>query len=167
MPNNESLFAISFDRLMSGEGPLSVMGLSGNALLRIEVNSTPNGKSFCIFMPPAKSPLLAVVCQSPSSHGSPVAIFKEGNVKFGEVVAQGNQYRLIVGSALAIWMAFDRGTGTLNLHDGSSNVTIAAASRTEPTDYSNEKHLEVCVNPGVDGVLVLCCVLAVFFPWTE
>jgi len=166
MPNNEAVFAISFKKLTQGQD-LSVMGLSGQALLRMAVDKDISGRRRTnVLMPPAKSPTLASVTPRDGT-GLPCEVFDGSEQKFGVVVETGTIYHLLLGNSTtpALWLAFDQSKGALNLHNCVDNAVIATASRADPTDFEGEEHMEIYVHPGVDGVLVLCCVFAITFPW--
>jgi len=165
MHNNEAMFAIPSSQLSSGTGPLQVMGLSGHALLRADVKSDGNGKKLNILMPPAKSPVLASVQMS----GGGAFEVSTGKEAFGAIrrAPDGAYWLTLLGSNTPMISFTVDGGGKMSIVAAGSGAEIARSYPAQPNSLDGQDHIEVIVRPGVDGVLVLCCVFAVHLNWNQ
>lgn len=166
LPHCEAWFAVSFDKLIEAAGEFNILGLSGNPLLRASVTKKEAEETLVlnISMTPARSPTLAKVEASSTGSSDIMTIHGGGGNSFGELQPAGSlQYALVCEGATMLIIALHPG-GQMQIHstiDGTQGSCIARASRcVESGFYSGSEHLEVRVNPGVDAVLILCCVLS-------
>lgn len=166
LPHCEAWFAVSVEKLMEGVGSFDVLGLSGNPLLRATVRHTGQGRCIEVSMTPASSPTLASI-GAPSMAamgGAPPAleVHAAGGCPYGELrPSRGGGYSLTCKGEEVVLLASDPQTGRLLLYAPGERVPLACAARCTESAFCGEQYLEVRVNPGVDAVLVLCCVLAV------
>lgn len=165
MPHCEAWFAVSMERLMEGAGSFDILGLSGAALLRATVLHSAEGSRIIeMSMTPARSPTLASI-GVPGPGFSSLQVCGAGGAPYGELQpSPGPQgrYSLTIGNAEVMSIVSEAQGGRLLLYVPGSASPLGTVSRgTEGDFFHGAEHLEVCVNPGVDAVLVLCCVLAV------
>jgi len=168
MPHCETWLGVGFDQLMDTEGTFGVLGVSGTPLLYVSVgNGGPDGgKTVCVSLTPSRIPLLATISSPPvdSRGGAAPAEIRGGSGQpYGELRCSSlGKYSLICAGVPVIYLSFDSTSGKLLLHSAVDSALVAHASRCTESDYFGRgEHLEVRASPGVDGVLVLCCVLSV------
>lgn len=164
LPHCEAWFAVSWDKIATSAQSFEFFGLSGKALLRAQVNFGSNSmRKISISMTPARSPTLG---SCSGGTGSSMEVRGAADKPYGELRRRQipGQFSLVHSSngEEVVNMTFEPPPSNhliLRAVDGSP---IAAASRCVESDFfSGIEHLEVRVNPGVDAVLVLCCVLGV------
>jgi hypothetical protein len=147
---------------MSLEGELGIVGLSGSTLLRAAVKTVGSQRTLEISLPEANSFPVAAPCATVGSAEPGARSFDLRGLNgayYGtlEVRRSGGCYVVRDGITVIII------DGTL---DGphltiQSGQGIALASTRVSTDlFGGEEYVEVRVEPGVDIVLVLSCVLA-------
>jgi len=170
LPHCEAWFAVSFghlDTVQSGE--FDLYGLSGKPLLRANVAANANATGrVSISMKPPKSPTLgSVTCQVGADGRKQMSIAGKKDVIYGELINQGGpgsmDFVLIHQGTQVVRLMFDPSSGQLMLVAASAGTQLACASKCVSTEYDdifhNQDHLEVRVNPGVDAVLALLCVM--------
>lgn len=162
LPHCEAWFAVSWDKIVPAGPSLEFYGLSGKALLRATVTTGANGtRKIGISMTPVRSPTLG---SCSGGNGSPIQVHGAADKPYGELRQRqaAGQFTLVHHSNGEEVVALSFGPGPSNhliltAVDGSP---LAAASRCIESDFfSGIEHLEVRVHPGVDAVLMLCCVL--------
>jgi len=168
LPHCEAWFAVSIEKLMEGQGSFDVLGLSGNPLLRATIKGEPSiGRTVEISMTPSRSPTLASIGapENPARQSGPPALEVRGTggKHYGDLRPSGvGCFSLFTETHEVLQLSNDKSTGQLLLYIPADSNPIAKAARcVESTFFSGVEHLEVRVNPGVDAVLVLVCVLAV------
>lgn len=160
MPHCEAWFSISVERLMQGPGSFEILGMSGTALLRAELLHTDaGGREVMIAMTPVASPILASVA---ASRGSANLVLRGADGKvYGEIrpaAGFSGQYSLVISETEVLGVSFEAHSGRIAIFNPATRSTLATASRGRDLDSGTEI-VEVCVDPGVDAVLILCCVL--------
>jgi len=168
LPNCEVRVGIPMHELgrITSEGDLNIVGLSGNPLLRAALRKTEAGRTLEISMPEPRSAPRAIVGPSfkevvgMQGKSRAVQILGMKGAFYGmlEMRSSGACYVIKDGqTVLAIDGDSDKLHLTINSGLGSQLATVTCSS--EP--FHGAEHLEVRVQPGVDTVLVLACVLAV------
>jgi len=150
---------------ITSEGDLSIVGLSGNPLLRAALRKTEAGRTLEISMPEPRSapraivgPCVQEVIGSGKSRAVPILGMKGAFYGMLEMRSTGACYVIKDGqTVLVIDGDTDKLHLTINSGLGSQLATVTCSS--EPFDGA--EHLEVRVQPGVDTVLIMACVLAV------
>lgn len=162
MPHCETWLGVAFDRLMEQEGTFGILGVSGTPLLYATKTSAnaDGAKSIIISLTPSRMPLLATMSGGP---GSPPEIRAGSGHPYGVLQPSGNsQYSLVCGGYPVMAVMLDVGSGKLLMQSVADRAIVGHAARCKQSDYfEHGEHLEVRASPGVDAVLVLCCVLGV------
>eukprot|EP00403_Amphidinium_massartii_P010438 CAMPEP_0178422992 /NCGR_PEP_ID=MMETSP0689_2-20121128/27461_1 /TAXON_ID=160604 /ORGANISM="Amphidinium massartii, Strain CS-259" /LENGTH=493 /DNA_ID=CAMNT_0020044577 /DNA_START=81 /DNA_END=1558 /DNA_ORIENTATION=- len=165
LPHAEARFVIKMESLMKGEGAFEILGLSGRPLLKATVRSMDGGarRFVDLSMTPARSPTLASAGVFPSGHssaGPSLKVLGAGGAPYGELRQPASgRYSLVVDGDETL--SSESSNGQLLFYN-PAGTNIATASRgSSPGVLDGTEHLEVRAIPGVDSILVLCCVLAV------
>eukprot|EP00448_Togula_jolla_P000143 CAMPEP_0170608922 /NCGR_PEP_ID=MMETSP0224-20130122/21844_1 /TAXON_ID=285029 /ORGANISM="Togula jolla, Strain CCCM 725" /LENGTH=415 /DNA_ID=CAMNT_0010934183 /DNA_START=117 /DNA_END=1364 /DNA_ORIENTATION=+ len=167
LPHSEAWFAVSFEKLQqASSGAFELFGLSGKPLLKVVPNISSDGRrSFTIAMTPARSPILGAVLAARAGTSASMQLKAGPGKHVGDLHPQSSspgRYCLVTNNAEVITLNFDLGSCSLLVTSVGEGSTVALASRCSDSDFfKNTDHLQVRVNPGVDPVLVLCCVLGV------
>lgn len=167
LPHCEAWFAIAFKDLEQSSGSFDFFGLSGKALLRAQIQQDAGGGgSVSICMKPSKSPTLGKLTLQASGSGKPNHMQVSGKSgHYGEYRSTGPmQFSMICntpeGLKEVLKLNFDESTSQLILAAAAGGEQLACASRCVQSEFfTNVEHLEVRVNPGVDAVLALLCVI--------
>jgi len=116
-------------------------------------------------MPPAKSPVLASVQMS----GGGAFEVSTGKEAFGAIrrAPDGAYWLTLLGSNTPMISFTVDGGGKMSIVAAGSGAEIARSYPAQPNSLDGQDHIEVIVRPGVDGVLVLCCVFAVHLNWNQ
>lgn len=157
--HSEAWLSISMQHLTRGPGSFEIVGWSGAALLRAEVlRMECGGREVRLALTQEASPTLASVAVSRGS----AALRGVGGQSYGELrPAAAGAHGLFIGEREVLgvspspWWGW---SGRRILFAPGSASELATASRRWDSDRGVEQ-LEVWVNPGVDAVLVLCCLL--------
>lgn len=168
MPHCEIWLGVGYEQLVQGEGTSGILGMSGTPLLYATVgNGGPaGGRSVCIALTPSRIPLLATISApavDPRGGVPAPEIRGDSGQKYGVVTPTSKgQYSLICEGTPMIYLNFDNKSGRLLLYSAVDSALVAHASRCSKSDYFTAgEHLEIRASPGVDAVLILCCVLSV------
>lgn len=146
------------------EGELNIVGISGNPLLRAALRTSEAGRSLEISMTDPKSLPRATVGPMPTSHDQQksraVQIFGVKGKPYGtlEMRSSGQCYVLKDGQTVLI---IDGDNERMHLQIKSGYGYELASATCSSETFGGIEHLEIRVQPGVDTVLVLACVLAV------
>lgn len=166
LPHCEAWFAVSWDKIANAAPSFEFFGLSGKALLRAQVTVATSGtRRVGISMTPVRSPTLG---SCSGGNGGPIEVRGAADKTYGEIQRRQNagQFALVHQSngEEVVTMSFEPPPSNHLILKAIDGSPIAAASRCVESDFfSGIEHLEVRVNPGVDAVLVLCCVLSIIF----
>lgn len=168
MPVCEARFGIPMFELaqLSSEGDLSIVGLSGNALLRAVVRRIGNTRTLEIGMPePGSAPRATIAPSTQEISGGQqgsraLEIRGMRGAFYGilEMRASGACYVIKDGQAV---LTIDGDAESLQLSIKSSVGLPLASVRCSAEPFRGVDHVEIRVEPGVDTVLVLAVVLAV------
>lgn len=169
LPNCEVRVGVPMHELgkINHEGELSVVGLSGNPLLRANLRKTEAGRLLEISMPDPRSAPRAVVGPSIQDVVRPdrtrsraVRICGMKDLFYGilEMRSTGACYVIKDGQTVLI---IDGDSESLQLAIKSGDGVPLAAVTCSSEPFGGSEHLEIRVQPGVDTVLVLACVLSV------
>eukprot|EP00418_Pyrodinium_bahamense_P039831 CAMPEP_0179196344 /NCGR_PEP_ID=MMETSP0796-20121207/97627_1 /TAXON_ID=73915 /ORGANISM="Pyrodinium bahamense, Strain pbaha01" /LENGTH=463 /DNA_ID=CAMNT_0020900743 /DNA_START=111 /DNA_END=1502 /DNA_ORIENTATION=+ len=170
LPVCEAHFAVAVPALAamdeSGGGSLDVVGLSGNPLLRAAARQVPGGRLLEVAMAHPGSQPRATIGPRPQdaegSGGLPQAtqeIRGTGGSVYGLLEARSSTCYAVTRSGrelLAIRGASD--SLELSVSVGERQVADVTCSG---ENFGGVPHLELKVQPGIDAVLVLSCVLAI------
>jgi hypothetical protein len=146
------------------EGELNIVGISGNPLLRAALRTSEAGRSLEISMTDPKSLPRATVGPMPTSQDQQksraVQIFGVKGKPYGtlEMRSSGQCYVLKDGQTVLI---IDGDNERMHLQIKSGYGYELASATCSSETFGGIEHLEIRVQPGVDTVLVLACVLAV------
>jgi len=169
LPNCEVRVGVSMHELgkMSSEGELTIVGLSGNPLLRATLTKTEAGRTLAISMPEPRSAPRAIVGPTfqevvgPSKQKSrAVQICGMKGAFYGmlEMRSSGACYVIKDGQTVLI-IDGDSDSLQLSIKSGEGLPLASVTCSSEP--FGGAEHVEIRVQPGVDTVLVLACVLSV------
>lgn len=156
------MFKITQVRL---ESELGIVGLSGNHLLSASVRKAGRRRLLEISMPEAGVAPLATIAPNIQNANRPDDGFLEirgsGGSFYGmlEMRATGDCHVTKDGITM---LTVDGDTSSLQLRVMSGGGTLLASARSSTEFLGGGEHLDIRVGPGVDTVLVLACVLAVF-----
>lgn len=171
LPNCEVRVGVPMHELgkfgAEGTGELTIVGLSGNPLLRASLRKSEAGRTLEVSMPEPRSAPRAIV--GPSFHdvvgpdmqkSRAVQIYGMKGVFYGmlEMRSSGACYVVKDGQTVLI-IDGDSEVLQLSIKSGQGAHLAGVACSSEP--FGGAEHLEVRIQPGVDTVLVLACVLAV------
>mmetsp|Transcript_137222 Transcript_137222/g.256214 ORF Transcript_137222/g.256214 Transcript_137222/m.256214 type:complete len:477 (+) Transcript_137222:150-1580(+) len=149
---------------LTSEGDLSIVGLSGNPLLRASVRKVGSRRSLEIAMPEGGSAPRATIGPNLQNLNDPddgvLEIRGLKNAFYGmlELRPSGACYVIRDGERM---MAIDGDTDSLQLSIRSAAGMQWASVLCSTEPFGVVDHLEIRVEPGVDTVLILACVLAV------
>lgn len=173
MPQCQAWFAAYFKDIEQVErfSTFDLLGHSGKALLRTEVNRNTGGGSLVVRMCPPKSPTLGTLIYTAVPIGAdPKPMELHGRKgRYGDLIATRGagplHYTVRRGGTDFISLSLSEQTSQLVLHTVMGDNQLACASRCLQSEMLPDvDHLEVRVSPGADAVLVLLCVLgAVIF----
>eukprot|EP00448_Togula_jolla_P019524 CAMPEP_0170589126 /NCGR_PEP_ID=MMETSP0224-20130122/11190_1 /TAXON_ID=285029 /ORGANISM="Togula jolla, Strain CCCM 725" /LENGTH=433 /DNA_ID=CAMNT_0010912875 /DNA_START=75 /DNA_END=1376 /DNA_ORIENTATION=+ len=166
LPHSEAWFAVSFERLHQAlSGSFELFGLSGKPLLKVTPDlSSDEQQSFSIATTPLRSPILATVMAGSVGTSTCMQIKDGQGMHFGDLFqsSKPGRYSLLCGGRESLLLDFDTSTCSLCVITVKTALTVALACRsTDGPFFKGMDHLEIRVNPGVDPVLVLSCVLGV------
>jgi len=166
LPHSEAWFAVSFEKLHQASlGPFELFGLSGKPLLKVTPDlSSDEQQSFSIATTPLRSPILATVMAGSVGTSTCMQIKDGQGMHFGDLFqsSKPGRYSLLCGGRESLLLDFDTSTCSLCVITVKTALTVALACRsTDGPFFKGMDHLEIRVNPGVDPVLVLSCVLGV------
>lgn len=160
LPACEARFAVPLHILAQiDDGEFDILGMSGSPLLRAAVRKSPTGKVLELMMAHAHSSPRAVV--GPLVHGG-LDICGPGGSFYGrlEPQASGTYAVTIEGSSHQV-MCIDGDVSARRLTVTSHDCRPLASASIDD-HFGDIEHLELRIHPGVDAVLVISCVLAVF-----
>lgn len=168
----DAWFAVPLEQLAEGSPGFQIFGLTGRPLLKAQFAGAADGhRSFSISMMMERSPVIGSVhfdprfSNNPSKGVAPLEVRGIGGHRYGflEAVSPGRcTLRHESGPALA--MEVDSGSQHLFVSSlvGNSGAALARAARCRQSEFfSGVDHLQVCVNPGVDALLILCAIVGV------
>mmetsp|Transcript_11978 Transcript_11978/g.18957 ORF Transcript_11978/g.18957 Transcript_11978/m.18957 type:complete len:429 (+) Transcript_11978:37-1323(+) len=151
--------------LMSSECEIGIVGMSQNTLLRAAVKKVGNSNQRVleIGMPEANSAPRATV--GPAAPGSTsLQICGLRGAFYGTLEIRTNGACYVVKDNATV-LSIDGSTSSLKLQIYSTPGSELASVRCSSEAFGGVDHVEVRVEPGVDTILVLACVLAVLlFP---
>jgi hypothetical protein len=169
MPVSEARFGIPMYELaeLGAEGELSIMGLSGNPLLRAVVRQIGSARTLEISMPEQNSAPRATIspstrelsglCQQ-GSRALEIRGIRGAFYGFLEMRSSGACYVLKDEQTV---LTIDGDAGSLQLSLKSGVGLQLAAVKCTSESFGGVDHVEIIVQPGVDTVLVAAVVLAV------
>lgn len=177
LPVCEARFGVRLYDLaqVSSEGALNIVGLSGNQLLRAAVRTSGSRRTLEISMPEAGSAPRATVgppMQEYTTEASTRVLEIRGfkGAFYGTLEMRQSGACYVTQSGRTI-MAIDGETDSLQLTIKSYTGQALASVRCSNEPFGGVDHVEVRVEPGVDPVLILSCVLAVLllssYPTTD
>jgi len=166
LPNCEVRVGVPMHELgkVSSEGELTIVGLSGNPLLRAVLQNTEAGRTLEISMPEPRSAARAVVgpcvqdARGQKSRAVRICGMKGAFYGMLEMRSSGACYVTKEGQTVLI---IDGDSEHLHLMIKSGHGDHLAAVTCSSEPFGGSEHLEIRVQPGVDTVLVLACVLSV------
>lgn len=169
LPNCEVRVGVPMHELgkISSEGELTIVGLSGNPLLRAALRKAEGGRTLEISMPEPRSapratvgPAIQDVVGPNNTRSRAVKICGMKGAFYGmlEMRSTGACYVIKDGQTVLI-IDGDSESLQLAIKSGQGLPLAAVTCSSEP--FGGSEHLEIRVQPGVDTVLVLACVLSV------
>eukprot|EP00448_Togula_jolla_P003894 CAMPEP_0170598536 /NCGR_PEP_ID=MMETSP0224-20130122/16303_1 /TAXON_ID=285029 /ORGANISM="Togula jolla, Strain CCCM 725" /LENGTH=402 /DNA_ID=CAMNT_0010923101 /DNA_START=119 /DNA_END=1327 /DNA_ORIENTATION=- len=165
LPDSEAWFAVAFDKLeQTTFGSFDLFGLSGKTLLKGTTSLTTDGRpTFAVSMTHVEEDdILAAVT---AGKGASMQLKSGSGRHYGYMipnVASHERYTLVCEGKESLTLYFDPDTGRLLVTSLLDRSTLAIVTRcTASAFFKDTDHLEICVGPGVDAVLVLCCVIGV------
>mmetsp|Transcript_142080 Transcript_142080/g.250532 ORF Transcript_142080/g.250532 Transcript_142080/m.250532 type:complete len:482 (+) Transcript_142080:110-1555(+) len=166
LPVCEARFGVPMFEIaqLTSEGELGIVGLSGNPLLRASVRKVGRRRSLEISMPEAGSAPRATIAPNLQDLNRPddgvleIRGLKGSFYGMLEMRASGACYVTKDGETM---MIIDGDTDSLQLSIKSGGGMPLASVRCSTEPFGGVDHVEIRVEPGVDTVLVLACVLAV------
>lgn len=169
LPNCEVRVGVPMHELgkINMEGELTIVGLSGNPLLRAALRKAEGGRVLEISMPEPRSAPRAVVgptiqdtIGSDKTRSRAVRICGMKGAFYGmlEMRSTGACYVIKDGQTVLV-IDGDSESLQLAIKSGQGAPLAAVTCSSEP--FGGAEHLEIRVQPGVDTVLVLACVLSV------
>eukprot|EP00448_Togula_jolla_P037454 CAMPEP_0170624480 /NCGR_PEP_ID=MMETSP0224-20130122/30252_1 /TAXON_ID=285029 /ORGANISM="Togula jolla, Strain CCCM 725" /LENGTH=484 /DNA_ID=CAMNT_0010950999 /DNA_START=70 /DNA_END=1524 /DNA_ORIENTATION=+ len=164
LPQCEAWFAVSVEKLMEGIGSFDVLGLSGNPLLRANVrHSQGGGRTIEVSMMPGNPMLASIGTPTEASCGPGVLEVRNSTGwLYGYLKPTARrEYALVCDDKTVLTLNSDDHGRLVLCAAGSSSPLARASKGMEGGVFVNAEHLQVRVDPGVDAVLMLCCVLAV------
>lgn len=163
--HSEAWFAAPMDRIVdSAGGSFDILGLSRTTLLQGTKLIRAGGiRSIAVAMPGAIFPALASVDVAGSDGMETLHVRAAGGKFYGELLPSGpGKHVLMVGDVEGLTVISDVQSSRIRMYLPGSVAHVASAFRgTEGDFFQGAEHLEVSVSPGVDTVLVLCCVFGV------
>lgn len=161
LPVCEARFGVNMEKLalLTSEGEIDIVGLSGNPLLRAAVRKVHGGRRLEISMPEAGSAPRATI--GPATQGSRSLELRALKNQFYGMLEMRNTGACYVVKDGAVVLTIDGDTDSLQLSIKSGQGISLASVRCSTEFLGGVDHVEVRVEPGVDTVLVLSCVLAV------
>eukprot|EP00448_Togula_jolla_P001716 CAMPEP_0170607256 /NCGR_PEP_ID=MMETSP0224-20130122/20955_1 /TAXON_ID=285029 /ORGANISM="Togula jolla, Strain CCCM 725" /LENGTH=537 /DNA_ID=CAMNT_0010932405 /DNA_START=128 /DNA_END=1741 /DNA_ORIENTATION=+ len=166
IPHSESWFAVPFEKLEQPFlGSFDLCGLSKRPLLRASIALTNCGKwSFSVSMCHLQrgGELGSITA---GNRGGSMQLRAQGDQHFGYIfptISGSRSYNVIWGSQEILKVHFDPDSGSLLVTSLQNNSTVAVVTRcTQSAFFTDTDHLEICVGPNVDAVLILCCIFGV------
>jgi len=161
LPVCEARFGVNMNDLaaLTQEGEIDIVGLSGNPLLRAAVKKVHGNRRLEISMPEAGSAPRATV--GPAAQGSRSLELRALKGAFYGMLEMRNTGACYVVKDGGVVLTIDGDTDSLQLSIKSGQGISLASVRCSQEFLGEVDHVEVRVEPGVDTVLVLSCVLAV------
>jgi len=151
---------------ITAEGELSIVGMSGNPLLRAAVRQVNGHRVLEVLMPQPGCTPRATIGPSDTGPGrasdqGPLVIRGPNGTFYAEFDMRPNGACLVTRGAETIMVIDGQpSTSEISVKSGSGVLLASAGFSSEP--FGGIDHVEIRVEPGVDTVLVLGCVLAVF-----
>jgi hypothetical protein len=161
LPVCEARFGVNMAELalLTSDGEIDIVGLSGNPLLRAAIKKVHGNRRLEISMPEAGSaPRATVGPAAPGSRSLELRALKGAFYGMLEMRSVGACYVMKDGNVV---LTIDGDTDSLQLSIKSGSGVALASVRCSTEFLGGIDHVEVRVEPGVDTVLVLSCVLAV------
>jgi hypothetical protein len=161
LPVCEARFGVNMEKLalLTNEGEIDIVGLSGNPLLRAAVRKVHAGRRLEISMPEAGSAPRATV--GPAAQGTRSLELRALKGAFYGMLEMRNTGACYVVKDGSVVLTIDGDTDSLQLSIKSGQGVSLASVRCSTEFLGGVDHVEVRVEPGVDTVLVLSCVLSV------
>jgi hypothetical protein len=166
LPHCESFFAVPIDQFAAGANSVEIHGLSGNALLRATLKDTSEGRVMEIAMSPQNSPPIASIREA--AEEGPTAGMKEVKLckpkpatHYGWLRPCDGGEILQCGGDDIMKIVIGRANSSCELYSCTTGDLLGQASRScDGETMFNADDLEVRVAAGMDGVLVLLCVIS-------
>jgi len=164
MPVCEARFGVPMNDVarLGAEGEISIVGLSGNPLLRARLQLDRNRQRVLeICMPERNSAPRATIAPcsgSDSPGGYEIRGMKGSFYGYLQMQSTGTCYVVKDGQAVLL---LDGDTNSLQLSVKSGAGAQLASVRCSAEPFGGVDHVEIRVEPGVDTVLVLAVVLGV------
>jgi hypothetical protein len=161
LPICEARFGVPMHELaqLTSEGEIGIVGMSGNALLRASLKKVGNQRLLEMCMPEANSaPRATIGPAGPGTKSLEIRALK--GALYGTLEMRSSGACFVVKDGVTI-LSIDGDTDSLQLQIRSGHGVELASVSCSTEALGGVDHVEVRVEPGVDTVLVLSCVLAV------
>eukprot|EP00747_Dinoflagellata_sp_TGD_P163394 gnl/TRDRNA2_/TRDRNA2_182023_c0_seq1.p1 gnl/TRDRNA2_/TRDRNA2_182023_c0~~gnl/TRDRNA2_/TRDRNA2_182023_c0_seq1.p1 ORF type:complete len:470 (+),score=74.37 gnl/TRDRNA2_/TRDRNA2_182023_c0_seq1:131-1540(+) len=164
LPVCEARFAVAVHALADASKDFDVIGLSGTPLLRVAMRGHSASRSLEISMAhPGSTPRVTIRTKNedmrPGASKSLEILGPQGT-SYGDLVLQPSGAFFVIRDQRTV-MIIDGDTVGLWLTVTSGEGRPLASVMCGGENFGGVEHLELHVNPGIDAVLVLSCVLAV------
>mmetsp|Transcript_18088 Transcript_18088/g.56659 ORF Transcript_18088/g.56659 Transcript_18088/m.56659 type:complete len:515 (+) Transcript_18088:65-1609(+) len=176
LPVCEAHFAVALPALTAvdegGGGSLDIVGLTGNPLLRATVQDMPAGRLLEVSMTHPGSAPRATVGPPAGAGGSPVApamVAPSERVPMEIRGADGDLYGLLQAKSASQYTVVRTGREVLAIQGAGDSLELSVTAGEQPVaeaicnegNFGGAMHLEIRVQPGLDPVLIISCLLAI------